>query len=78
MCMYSENGPILKNMSQEEIDQFIRSNGHKKFAELFETQCKDDLRKEEKSSLKIRIELNLDVEVHLTARVKGDVVIGLL
>ncbi|GIZ42186.1 hypothetical protein CKM354_000546400 [Cercospora kikuchii] len=33
---------------------------------------------EEKSSLKIRIQLDLDVEVHLTARVKGDIVIGLL
>ena len=30
------------------------------------------------SSLKIRIELDLDVEIHLTARVKGDIVIGLL
>ncbi|KAF2718280.1 hypothetical protein K431DRAFT_275091 [Polychaeton citri CBS 116435] len=30
------------------------------------------------SSLKIRIELDLEVEVHLTARVKGDITIGLL
>ncbi|KEQ61052.1 uncharacterized protein M437DRAFT_53383, partial [Aureobasidium melanogenum CBS 110374] len=30
------------------------------------------------SSLKIRIELDLDVEVHLTARIKGDITIGLL
>ena len=33
---------------------------------------------EEDSSLKIRIELDIDVEVHLTARVKGDITIGLL
>ncbi|KAM3425105.1 hypothetical protein BST61_g7070 [Cercospora zeina] len=32
---------------------------------------------EDKSSLKIRIQLDLDVEIHLTARVKGDIVIGL-
>lgn len=30
------------------------------------------------SSLRIRIELDLEVEVHLTARVQGDVTIGLL
>ena len=29
-------------------------------------------------SLRIKIELDIDVEVHLTARVKGDIVIGLL
>ena len=34
--------------------------------------------KEKPSSLKIHIKLNLDVEVHLTARVKGDIEIGLL
>jgi len=33
---------------------------------------------EEKSSLKIKIHLDLDVEVHLTARIKGDIIIGLL
>lgn len=33
---------------------------------------------DEKSSLKIHIQLDLDVEVHLTARVKGDIIIGLL
>ncbi|GAB7346846.1 hypothetical protein MBLNU459_g1932t1 [Dothideomycetes sp. NU459] len=32
----------------------------------------------EPSSLKIKIHLDLDVEVHLTARIKGDIVIGLL
>jgi hypothetical protein len=36
---------------------------------------KDD---DEKSSLRIHIELDLDVEVHLTARIKGDITIGLL
>lgn len=30
------------------------------------------------SSLKIKIELDLDIEVHLTARIKGDITIGLL
>lgn len=35
---------------------------------------KDD----DKGSLRIHIELDLDVEIHLTARVKGDITIGLL
>lgn len=34
--------------------------------------------KQKDSSLKIRIELDLEVEVHLTARVQGDITIGLL
>ncbi|WVO15916.1 hypothetical protein L204_103581 [Cryptococcus depauperatus] len=34
--------------------------------------------KEEKGSLRINISLDLDVEVHLTARIKGDITIGLL
>jgi len=33
---------------------------------------------DKKESLRIHIELDLDVELHLTARVKGDVTIGLL
>ena len=33
---------------------------------------------EKESSLKIKIELDLEVEVDLYARVKGDVVIGLM
>ncbi|THV73770.1 hypothetical protein D6D28_03034 [Aureobasidium pullulans] len=33
---------------------------------------------EEKQSLRINIKLDLDVEVHLTARIKGDITIGLL
>lgn len=35
-------------------------------------------KKDEKQSLKINISLDLDVEVHLSARVKGDITIGLL
>lgn len=38
----------------------------------------DDEPKEKPSSLKINIKLDIDVEVHLTARVKGDITIGLL
>lgn len=34
--------------------------------------------KQKDSSLKIRIELDLEVELHLTAKVQGDVTIGLL
>ena len=35
-------------------------------------------KEDDQSSLKIRIQLDLDVEIHLTARVKGDITIGLL
>lgn len=35
-------------------------------------------KKDEKSSLRIKVELDLEVEVELWARVKGDVTIGLL
>ncbi|KAK5120362.1 hypothetical protein LTR85_006301 [Meristemomyces frigidus] len=34
--------------------------------------------KQKDSSLRIRIELDLEVEIHLTARVQGDITIGLL
>lgn len=43
-----------------------------------EIQEKRDKEGDEKQSLKIKISLDLDVEVHLSARVKGDVTIGLL
>lgn len=35
-------------------------------------------KEEKKNSLRINIELDIDVEIHLTARVKGDITIGLL
>lgn len=36
-------------------------------------------KKEQKdSSLKIKIELDLDVDIRITARIKGDITIGLL
>lgn len=43
-----------------------------------QTQAPVKKEEDKKESLRIHIELNLDVEVHLTARVKGDVTIGLL
>lgn len=43
-----------------------------------EIQDKRDKEGDEKQSLKIKISLDLDVEVHLSARVKGDITIGLL
>lgn len=59
----------LKKMTPEEIRKVLK-NG----ADL------DDQNnpKQKDSSLKIRIELDLEVEVHLTAKVQGDVTIGLL
>jgi hypothetical protein len=39
---------------------------------------KDGKPKQKDSSLKISISLDLDVEVHLTARIQGDITIGLL
>jgi hypothetical protein len=65
-------------MSQEQIDALIKQKGYKGYTGMLESQIRDDIKANEKSSLKIRIELDLEVEVHLTARVKGDVVIGLL
>lgn len=38
----------------------------------------EEKEKKKDGSLKIHISLDLDVEVHLTARVKGDITIGLL
>lgn len=35
-------------------------------------------KEEKKNSLRINIELDIDVEIHLTARIKGDITIGLL
>jgi hypothetical protein len=43
-----------------------------------EIQDKRDKEGDEKQSLKIKISLDLDVEVHLSARIKGDITIGLL
>ncbi|WWC67067.1 uncharacterized protein I206_100974 [Kwoniella pini CBS 10737] len=39
---------------------------------------KDGKEDNDSGSLKIRIQLDLDVEVHLSARIKGDITIGLL
>ncbi|KAK5742072.1 hypothetical protein LTR17_003580 [Elasticomyces elasticus] len=77
----SEGGKRIAEMSQQEIDALMARLGYKEYTRVLEEQIRDDIKKkteDEKSSLKIRIELNLDVEVHLTARVKGDIVIGLL
>jgi len=44
-----------------------------------DAKSEDGKKKDDRdSSLKIKIELDLDVEVHLTARIKGDITIGLL
>ncbi|KAH9824491.1 hypothetical protein Tdes44962_MAKER04442 [Teratosphaeria destructans] len=74
----AENGELIKDMRQEQIDSLIKTRGYKAYTGMLEQQIRDDIKKNEKSSLKIRIELDLEVEVHLTARVKGDVTIGLL
>jgi hypothetical protein len=34
--------------------------------------------KDVKGSLKVHIKLDLDVDIHITARIKGDIAIGLL
>lgn len=57
---------------KEMISQTIGDNSMK---EIEEQREKD---KDEKQSLRIKISLDLDVEVHLSARVKGDITIGLL
>ncbi|TKA75909.1 hypothetical protein B0A55_07209 [Friedmanniomyces simplex] len=73
-----ENGPLIKDMTQDQIDALVKKEGYRKYTDMMESQIRDDIKKNEKSSLKIRIELDLEVEVHLTAKVKGDIVIGLL
>ncbi|KAL1589770.1 hypothetical protein WHR41_01558 [Cladosporium halotolerans] len=59
----------IKNLSPDQIKEIMKNGAD--LNEKFEPNQKD-------SSLKIRIELDLEVEVHLTARVQGDVTIGLL
>lgn len=38
----------------------------------------DNFEKDVKGSLKVHIKLDLDVDIHITARIKGDIAIGLL
>ena len=59
----------LKQLTPDQIRSAMKSGAD--LDEKGEPKTKD-------SSLKIRIELDLEVEVHLTARVQGDVTIGLL
>ncbi|KAM0723720.1 hypothetical protein Q7P37_000710 [Cladosporium fusiforme] len=59
----------IKNMTPEQIREIMQKGAD--LDDKGEPKQKD-------SSLKIRIELDLEVEVHLTARVQGDVTIGLL
>ncbi|WVQ93991.1 hypothetical protein IAU59_001069 [Kwoniella sp. CBS 9459] len=57
-----------KKMLSEEIGEQNLQNVGKK----------DGKEDNDAGSLRIRIQLDLDVEVHLSARVKGDITIGLL
>lgn len=59
----------LKALSPDQIRAALKNGAD--LDEKGEPKTKD-------SSLKIRIELDLEVEVHLTARVQGDITIGLL
>jgi flagellar biosynthesis/type III secretory pathway M-ring protein FliF/YscJ len=59
----------LKGLTPEQIRVMFQSG-----ADL----DKDGKPKQKDSSLKISISLDLDVEVHLTARIQGDITIGLL
>lgn len=38
----------------------------------------ENFHKDVKGSLKVHIRLDLDVDIHITARIKGDIAIGLL
>ena len=38
----------------------------------------ENFEKDVKGSLKVHIKLDLDVDIHITARIKGDIAIGLL
>ena len=56
-------------VSDQEVDQHATS------ANMSPTQVDKE---EKKNSLRINIELDIDIEIHLTARIKGDITIGLL
>ncbi|KAK4550224.1 hypothetical protein LTR36_003191 [Oleoguttula mirabilis] len=59
----------LKSLSPEQIREALKSGAD--LDEKGEPKQKD-------SSLRIRIELDLEVEIHLSAKVQGDITIGLL
>jgi len=59
----------IAKLSPAEIKKFMKTGAD--LNEKGEPNQKD-------SSLRIHIELDLDVEVHLSARVQGDITIGLL
>ena len=59
----------IKSLTPEQIRSALKSGAD--LDEKGEPKTKD-------SSLRIHIELDLEVEVHLTAKVQGDITIGLL
>ena len=64
----------------DENDEHMTDSQKKAKQDLRERRARLDGEQDNKKggSLKIHINLDLDVEVHLTARVKGDITIGLL
>lgn len=50
----------------------------KKDGDIAEGFGLDHFQDDVKGSLKIHIKLDLDVDIHITARIKGDIAIGLL
>ena len=67
--MVKKSDDEIKAMTPDQIREMMKKGAD--LDEKGEPKQKD-------SSLKIRIELDLEVEVHLTARVQGDITIGLL
>jgi len=74
----SDGEQQLASPAQQQISK--RSNNAKRIVPVHQSRISDRPAKvgEKDSSLKIKIELDLEVEVEIYARVKGDVVIGLL
>jgi hypothetical protein len=78
----------LDDEDDEDDDQFQqpepvaprRNGGNRRMVPVHQSRISDRPAKvgEKDSSLKIKIELDLEVEVEIYARVKGDVVIGLM
>ncbi|WVQ64518.1 uncharacterized protein L199_002685 [Kwoniella botswanensis] len=65
----------LNPLGGKKRKQLSQTIGEENLKNVGKKNGKDD---DEGGSLRIRIQLDLDVEVHLSARIKGDITIGLL
>jgi len=79
-------GRLQKHVDQEDEEedddwpepQMPARYGKRRMVPVHQSRIADRPYKETNSALKIKIELDLEVEVEIYARVKGDVMIGLM